>query len=326
MQPGMDRIMARVDTIRNTAMPDAAQCIRAILLALAFCIAAGGCSVREFAMRSIGNALAEGSDVYASENDIELVGAAIPFGLKTLESALVSVPDHRGLLLATARGYTQYAFVFVQVPADEMEERNVANAYAQRERARRLYLRARDYGLRGLRLGGAAGFAKLRADPAAAIASTTPDDVPLLYWTGLAWAAAIALGKDDPALIAGLPAVDALIMRAAALDPDFDHGALRTFLIGYEVSRPNAAGDAVERARAHFARAVELTGGLQAGPYVSLAESVAVAQRNRAEYEALLRQAISLDVDRKPEWRLANLVMQRRARWLLARLDHQFVE
>jgi hypothetical protein len=47
-------------------------------------------------------------------------------------------------ILAAARGFTQYAYVYVQLPADEMEDRDVAAAYAQRERARRLYLRARD--------------------------------------------------------------------------------------------------------------------------------------------------------------------------------------
>lgn len=297
-----------------------------LLALLALILAINGCSVRNFALNSVGDALAEGGEVYAADDDIELIGAATPFGLKTVESLLSSVPEHRGLLLAAARGFTQYSFVYVQVPADEMEERDVAGAYAQRERARRLYLRARDYGLRGLRLGDPAGLEKLRSDPVAALAGARPEDVPLLYWSGLAWAAAISLSKDSPAFVAGLPAVDALISRAAVLDPDFDHGALRTFLIGYEINRPNPAADAIERARNHFARAVELSSGLQAGPYVSLAESVAVARRDRAEYETLLKRALAVDADRKPEWRLANLVMQRRARWLLARVDTLFVE
>ncbi len=33
-----------------------------------------------------------------------------------------------------------------------------------------------------------------------------------------------------------------------------------------------------------------------------------------------------IDVAKKPEWRLANLVMQRRARWLLAHTDEHFLE
>ena len=289
---------------------------------LALLAVAPGCSVRQMAASSIGDALAGGGDAYAADDDIDLIGAATPFGLKTIESLLGTVPEHRGLLLAAARGFTQYGYVWVQMPAEEMEEHDVRAAYAQHARARRLYLRSRDYGLRGLGLTREA----MRADPAAALSRATREDVPLLYWTALAWGAAISLSKDDPAIIAGLPAVDALVRRAAELDIDWDSGALRSFLIGYELNRPNAARDAVALARRHFERAVELSGGQQAGPYVSLAESVAVARRDRREYESLLRQALAVDPDRRPEWRLANLVMQRRARWLLARAGTQFPE
>ena len=289
---------------------------------LALLAVAPGCSVRQMAASSIGDALAGGGDAYAADDDIDLIGAATPFGLKTIESLLGTVPEHRGLLLAAARGFTQYGYVWVQMPAEEMEEHDVRAAYAQHARARRLYLRARDYGLRGLGLTREA----MRADPAAALSRATREDVPLLYWTALAWGAAISLSKDDPAIIAGLPAVDALVRRAAELDIDWDSGALRSFLIGYELNRPNAARDAVALARRHFERAVELSGGQQAGPYVSLAESVAVARRDRREYESLLKQALAVDSDGRPEWRLANLVMQRRARWLLARAGTQFPE
>ena len=288
--------------------------------------AASGCSVREYAARSIGDAMVAGGDVYAADNDIELVGAATPFGLKTMESLLAAAPDHRGLLLAATRGFTQYAYVYVQLPADDLEARDVMRAYAQRDRARRLYLRARDYGLRGLRLAEKEAARGLFFDPAAALGSTTTEDVPLLYWTAVAWAAAISLGKDSPALVAGLPAVDALIARAVALDADFDHGTLQSFLVGYEMSRPNAAPDAAERARAHFERAVALSDGQHAGPYVALAESVSVPARKRQEFDVLLTQALRIDPAARPEWQLANLVMQRRARWLRAHAKDLFPE
>lgn len=297
---------------------------RANAVVVLFCALAAltGCSVREQVARSMGDVLAGGGDVYAADDDIEFVGLATPFGLKTVESLLAVVPDHRGLLLAAARGFTQYAYVYIQTPAEEAEERDVTAAYAQRERARRMYLRARDYGLRGLGL----DARNLRDDAKAALARTTREDVALLYWTGVAWAAAISLGKDDPALVAGLPAMDAIVLRAAALEADFDYGALRSFLVSYELGRPNAAPDAIERSRAHFARAVELSGGLQAGPFVALAESAAIAARDRQEFEALLQRALAVDPDKRADWRLVNRVMQRRAKRLLARADEFFPE
>lgn len=281
--------------------------VRALRCALCLAmIGSAGCSVRQYVAGSIGDALADGGDVYAADDDIELVGTATPFGLKTIESLLATVPEHKGLLLAATRGFTQYAYVYVQLPAEDAEERDVAYAYAQLERARRLYLRARDYGLRGLK--------------------RAPDDVALLYWTGVAWAAAISLSKDRPAEIAGLRDADALLRRAAALDADFDRGTLQAFLIGYEMSRPNAGPGAEQLARAHFERAIALSHGRNAGPFVSLAESVSVARHDRAEFQALLKRALAVDPDAQPEWRLANLVMQRRARRLLAHADELFPE
>ncbi|HEX6691883.1 MAG TPA: TRAP transporter TatT component family protein [Burkholderiales bacterium] len=278
---------------------------RAGLLCLALATASG-CSMREYALRSVGDALAGGGDTYASDDDLELIGAATPFGLKTIETLLAEIPDHAGLLLAATRGFTQYAYVYVQAPAEELEERDVAAAYAQFERARRLYVRAREYGRRGLK--------------------QQPDNVALLYWTAAASAAAISLSKDRPDELAGLPEMDKLIRRAEKLDADFDRGTLHSFLISYEMSRPGAGADAEKISRAHFARAVELSSGRHAGPYVSLAEAVSVEKRDRREFEALLKQAMQVDPAAQPEWRLANLVMQKRARRLLARADELFPE
>jgi predicted anti-sigma-YlaC factor YlaD len=89
--------------------------------------------------------------------------------------------------------------------------------------------------------------------------------------------------------------------------------------------RPEGVGDPAERARFHCDRALTLSAQHQAGPLVSLAEAVGVPRQNRAEFESLLRRALALDPDARPEFRLVNLVMQRRARWLLARTDDLFV-
>jgi predicted anti-sigma-YlaC factor YlaD len=283
-----------------------------------------GCS--NFAYRSVADGLAGSGSVYASDDDVELVGAAIPFGLKTMESVLVHIPEHKSLALAVTSGFAQYAYVYVQMPSEEMEDRDVAAAYAQKARAMHMYIRARDYGLHALGLSKPESLQRLRENPATVLSTTSQADVGLLYYTGLAWAAAISLGKDAPALVADLPVVDALIARAAALDPDYDAGGLHSFLIGYVMNRPNRGKDAEITSRHHFERAVELSEGKRVAPYVALAESVAVEMHNRREYEMLLQRALTIDPGSRPEWRLANIVMQRRARWLLARTDTFFAE
>jgi len=113
---------------------------------------------------------------------------------------------------------------------------------------------------------------------------------------------------------------------ALELEEDYDHGAIHDFLITFEGSRPDTMGGSADRARRHFDRALSLSSGQRASTLVALAESVSVRDQNRAEFESLLARALEIDPDARPEWRLANTVMQRRARWLLAQADQLFAE
>ena len=298
---------------------------RSLLVGLLFCSLASGCSVKKMAVNKLGNALAAGGSTFASDDDPELVRAAVPFSLKLMESLLAESPRHKGLLFATASGFTQFAYAFVQQDADETEEKDLAAATELRTRARKLYLRARDYGLRGLEARHRAFAKTLREKPKAAVRVAKAADVPVLYWTAVSWAAAISDSKDNPDLIAEVPMVEALIDRALELDERYDHGAIHSFLIAYEMSRQGAEGRPEERARNHFDRAVELCGGQLAGPFVALAEAVDVQKQDVNEFKSLLNRALAINPDAKPEWRLPNLVMQRRARWLLSRTDELFL-
>ena len=295
-------------------------------LALAVLLALGGCSVRQEALNRIGDALAEGGTAFAADDDPELIRSAAPFSLKLIESLLAETPRHQGLLLAACRGFTQYAYAFLQQEAEEAEAQDVTRAAALEGRARRLYRRARDYGLRGLAAERPGFERRLREDARRAAAEIPAADVALLYWTAASWGALIGVSKAEPDVLGELPIVEALIDRALALDESFERGAIHTFLIGYEGVRQGVSGDPVERSRRHFARAMELSGGQEAAPLLALAEAVSVPQQRRAEFEALLKQALQIDSAQASALRLANLVAQRRARWLLSRTDHLFTD
>lgn len=283
--------------------------------------------MKRFAAGSVANAIAGsgGPDVFSSENDPELVRDAVPFGLKTMESLLEIVPKHKPLLLGLCRGFTQYAYAFVQADAERLEPVDYAGATELRARALNLFLRARDYGLRRMDLDYRGVAGELELDPAKAVARFRVKDVPVMFWTAAAWGSAISLGKDRPELVANLPAVRALIERAAALDEGFEGGSLHEALILLE-ALPEAMGGSPERARLHFERAVELSGGARPGPFVSFAQSVSVLKQDRREFNELLERALAIDPDRLPAQRLATLVTQRRARALLARQDDLFLD
>ena len=290
----------------------------AALLVLTVC----GCSIKKVAINKLGDALAGGGTVFASDDDPELVKAAAPFSLKLMESLLAEVPEHRGLLTAASGGFTQYSYAFVQQEADALEAQDIAAALEMRKRARRLYLRARDYALRGIEAAHPGFTKQLNEDPRTAVRVLTKQDVPLAYWAAASWGAAIGIIKNNTDLIAQLSVVECLIDRALELDESYDHGAIDSFLISYEMVRPDSPDKRTDRARAHFQRALQLTEGRHAGPFVTLAESVAVPQQNRQEFESLLNRALAIDAEAKPDWRLVNLLMQRRARWLLSETDN----
>ena len=288
-------------------------------------LAGSGCSIRHYAATKAADALARSGTSFSSDDDPELIKAAAPFSLKLIESFLAEEPGHSGLLTAAASGFTQYGYAFVQQEADETEARDLEAAEALRARARHLYSRAQRYGLRGLEVKHPGFGKRLLANPKATVREATKADVPLLYWTAAAWASGITLSKDNPEMVGQIPAVEALIERALALDESYGGGSIHTFMISYEMSKPGAAGDSVARARAHFERSLSLSKGLDASPLVAFAEAVCIQKQDVHQFESLLNQASAINPDANPDIRLLNLVMQRRARWLLSRESELFL-
>ncbi len=295
----------------------AAACLLLLPLALS-----SGCSVQRFVTDKLADTLAGSGTTYSSDNDPELVRDALPFSLKLMESVLGSAPDHRGLLTATSASFTQYAYGFIQQEADMLALEDTDGAWRGWNRARRLYLRARDYGLRGLDVALPGFSAELRTAHASAVARAGASEAELLYWTAVSWAAAISLGKDDPSLVAELPLATALIDRALAVDESWGRGAIHSFLVTFAMSRPDAEGDRVALARRHFDRAVQLSNGREVGPHLAWAESICIPGEDLACLNQSLAAALAIDPDAEAASRLVNTILQRRARWLQDNVDH----
>jgi predicted anti-sigma-YlaC factor YlaD len=279
-----------------------------------------GCALKTVALKSVANTLSESGDTFSSDEDPELVRDAVPFALKTYESLLASLPNHRGLLLATCSGFTQYTYAFVQADAERVEQSDFERSLELRERSLKLYLRGRDYCLRALDTIERRSSTRLRASPDSTLVAFERKYVPVLYWTAASWGAAVSLGLDRPALVGDMPIVRALVDRALVLDESYGEGSIHELLISLDAV-PEAMGGSTVRARQHFERAVALQHGRSAGPYVTLATAVALPAQDRAEFVRLLEQALSIDPSADRSRRLANLIAQKRARDLLSRVD-----
>ena len=210
----------------------------------------------------------------------------MPFALKLYESLLESVPTHRPCCSPPAAASRS-----TPTPSSKPTPRHCRGAEAQtiqalRERALKLYLRARGYCLRAVdvRFGEGTSEALLQ-DPEAVVAKAKREDVPLLYWTAASWGAAISLGPRS-ARSGGRSSNRARAGRSrAGARPDVEQGRIHELMISLD-SLPEALGGNPERAREHFKTAVEMQKGLSPGPYVALATGVAVPTQDRAGVRA----------------------------------------
>lgn len=291
-------------------------CMRVSFLpffAVFICLFLSACSSQSLVTRTMADALASQSQ--APEDDLQLAREASAFYLKLSESVLAQAPAHTALATAVSSGFTQYAFAFVSFDAEKLEATDVKAALVQRQRAARLYERARQHGLRALTL--------QQPDLLKALAGDQPvplraDQVALAYWTAAAWAASISLSKDQPERVADLPQVLRLALAADALAPAHSDGALASLLGTLEAARP---GGNLQLAASYFARSVQAGGERSAGVYVAQAEALALPAGDRSRFEVLLQQALQIAQAHR---NLPNEVMRERAQWLLNTLDDRF--
>jgi predicted anti-sigma-YlaC factor YlaD len=287
------------------------------------------CSINRLAVRAVAGFLAGSgqSTVFTGDDDPELVRDALPFAMKTYESLLAEDPGNAPLALATGRAFVSYAFAFVQAPADLLPVSQVDEQRDMRLRAKKLFLRAREYILQGMEARRPGFRAALDKDgPQAALRLARPEDADYVYWTGAAWMAAFSADPFDFGQIVSLPRAVALLQQVNRWNETYGAGAVHEIFISFYGSAPADLGGSEARARESFQRAVSLSRGLRAGPYIALASSVSVKNQNSAEYRSLLEKALAIDTNADIPDRLVNVINQRRARWMLDHIGDFFLD
>ena len=281
-----------------------------------------GCSPKKMGISRMADALSSTASAFTRDNDPEFVRQAAPSTLKMVEMMLEQSPTHPGLLMTACSGFTQYAYAFLQSDAD-VSDPSSQGARDLKSRGAAMYDRARGYCLRALEGRHPGAVRALQGDAKSMLASMTAPDVPALYWTGVSWGGGLLLTDNPFARIGELVTVRALLTRALELDEAWEGGTIHEAMIALE-SLPVLLGGSAARAKEHFNRAVALSNGESAFAYVALATGVAQPAKDRAEFERLLRAALAIDVSKRPSIRLANLIAQRRARYLLTQINKLF--
>lgn len=297
----------------------------ALLLVATLALPLGGCSIKRIALRAVADELSSGTGgAFGRDEDLEFVGDALPFALKLMESIGDSVPEHVGMKLALASGFTQYGAVFVEWPATQLKYEDSEAWEAGLVRARGFYRRGAGRALEGLDLLHPGFRSSIVEETESTLALAGPQDVPLLYWLAASWLAMASTDLEDPEMFGLFPVATQIVDRCYELDPGWDGGAIRELLITLEPLRPGPGG--AERARAHYEAVVAGSGGKRAGPHVALATAVALKAQDKEAFVALLDAALAVDVEAEPASRLANEYARKKARFLLDNLDELFLE
>jgi predicted anti-sigma-YlaC factor YlaD len=287
----------------------------AILLPLAAVLCLS-CSVNTLVANSLTGA--GSSTVFTGDSDPELVGDALPFAIKIYEALLDSNPKHQGLMLVTGSLFVMYANAYVQGPAEMLPQREWQAREEGLKRAKQLYLRGETILYRALNEK-YSGFTRAAAQEDTLrtfLKKCKKEDAGLLYWAVAGGMAAFSLDIFDFSLAARIPEWKLMIERAYELDPNYGGASLDEFLIIFYGSLPELLGGDKERAKLHYQRALEKTGGNSAGAYISYAQSICVPAQDYATYKDCLEKAIAIDPDANVSTRLVTIISQRKAHWL----------
>lgn len=268
-----------------------------------------GCSPSTLALKATTPLLQKGAAAYYEETDVALAREAMPAQLKLVEALLKSDSKNPRLLALAAEGYCGYSFLFVED--------------ADPERAKALYLRAKDYGSRLL-----ADRLKVVkngnvSDVEAALKQAKAEDVPALFWTAYAWAGWVQLSRESPDAVAALPKIAAIMNRVRQLDPGYFFSGADLFLGSYYAILPRMLGGNPAKSKEHFEAAISRTQGKFLTAKFLYARHYAVAAQDPGLFKELLIE-VQNDRQAHPEAGLANEVAKLRSKKLLEKTDDYF--
>jgi hypothetical protein len=244
------------------------------------------------------------------QTDLDLVCEGAPAYLLMLDSLVADHPDNPKLLLGGVQAYTAYA--------------GAVGECGHPERVSAMTAKSRAYGLALLREETGITPEMTFPELEAALPKVGKDEVGPLFWGGYGWALWIASQDGSPTALVDLLRVEQLMQRVVAMDDTYFRGGAHLFLgINYG-SRPVLYGGNPELAKQHFERALAINKRTFLPVQVAYAQYYAKTQFDRELYLKLLEEVLDFDPAKAPELTLSNLVAQRQARRLLAKIDDYF--
>ncbi len=249
-----------------------------------------------------------------ANRDYETVRDAMPNVLIQMDGFIETSPDNRYLLASAAEANIGYAFLFV--------EDN------DKERAKGIYLKGREYALRNLKRTKTFEQAFNQNDNEVfkrALKTIHKRDITALYFATNGWLSWINLAhSDNPEVLNDLPRVEAMMDRLLELDDTFYYGGTHALLAVYYVSRPEMFGGQSDEAQFHFKEAFEISESKYLLWQYLYARYYAVQLKDKELFINTLNGIITAPDDLLPEQAFVNAAIKQKAGDLLAHTDDYF--
>lgn len=274
--------------------------------------ATAGCALRTRVMVDLTTPVVEAMNVAFNKNcDIELMRDSMPFGLYSISGLIDISPKNEEFLINGAHGYFGYAFAFVE---DENPER-----------AKRLYIQARDYGLRAIYKD---KYTEVLNTPVKEfdhkINGIRKKDITPLFWTTLSWLSYIRLNLSDVRVFLELPKAEALAARLMDLDETYFFGSPHVIMACYYAAQPELTGGDPVKSKAHFEKAIEMSEGKFLMHHLYYAKFYAVRIQDRELYLRLINHVLEAPDDILPSHCALTGICKAKAKIMLETVDDFF--
>ena len=267
-------------------------------------LSSGGCT--RLVMPIASSMIPGFTSAFFEECDLKLAEESLPAELKLMEGLLKNDPENQKILTALCMGFTGYAMLFV-------EDDNP-------ERASRLYLRAKTYGLTAMGIETAGSRQMLDR-----IKKIPQGNIEVLFWTTMAWNAWVNLNLDNPSAIGESTLAEACLKRVLEIEPDFCYGAPYVLMGTILAARPEMLGGNAPKSKIYFEKALALSDGKFLLAQYYFARYYAVRVQNKALFFKLVKTVREAQPDELKEACLINQAVKQKMEVLAGIADELFI-
>tara|TARA_Y100001968_G_C19250493_1_gene664165 strand:- start:18 stop:857 length:840 start_codon:yes stop_codon:yes gene_type:complete len=241
--------------------------------------------------------------------------------IKKLERKKSNLISHKRLLMKTR---IEYAYGIIMEKADRLVDEDYFNAKKEYQKANTIFQEARSEGL------------EILSDRypdfkdwliAESVINFNENDIEDMYWLAASYGGCISSSRGNPFELVNLPYIGKLLKTCIQIQPGWNNGALYSAMMSFTTSRSDLnekmLRDTIDY---YFNQAIVFSGGMDAGLYVTYAQSIHRTFQERKEFEEKLNLVIEMDVFRNSDYELTNLIAKNRAKWLLSKTDDYFLE